>query len=86
MLIIDIEIKDRNGLKEFFRKLHNKCEDIFFSVIQKIPERFIPNSVMNWIDRYTDKRINQLKQEQIKAMWQKLHLENALDEISKNER
>lgn len=82
--MIDIEIKDRNRLDKFFRKAHNKCEDIFFSIIQKIPERFIPSSVMDWIERYTDKRINQLKQEQIKAVWKKMHLENAIDEISKN--
>lgn len=82
--MIDIEIKDRNRLDKFFRKAHNKCEDIFFSIIQKIPARFIPSSVMNWIECYTDKRINQLKQEQIKAVWEKMHLENAIDEISKN--
>ncbi len=32
-----------------------------FSIIQKSPEKFISNSLMNWMDKYTTKRINQLK-------------------------
>ena len=81
MIHIDIEIKDRNNIKEFFHKLHNKFEDLLFSLIQKIPERFIPSLLMSWLDRYTDRRINQLKQEQIKATWQKMYLEKAVKQI-----
>ena len=81
MIHIDIEIKDRNNIKEFFHKLHNKSEDLLFSLIQKIPERFIPSLLMSWLDRYTDRRINQLKQEQIKATWQKMYLEKAVKQI-----
>lgn len=84
MIHIDIEIKDQNKIKEFFHKLHNKSEDLLFSIIQKNPERFIPSLLMSWLDRYTDRRINQLKQEQIKATWKKMYLEKAVEQIHKD--
>lgn len=84
MIHIDIEIKDRNKIKEFFHKLHNKSEDLLFAIIQKFPERFIPSFLMNWLERYTDRRINQLKQEQIKATWKKMYIEKAVEQIHKD--
>lgn len=84
MVIIEIEIKDRNKFKEFFHKVRNKSEDLLFSIIQKIPERFIPSFVMEWLDRYTDRRINELKYQQIKATWQKMYLEKAVKQIQKD--
>lgn len=73
---IEIEIKERSKFKEFFRKVHNKAEDIFFSIIQRLPERFIPSFIMEWLARYTDRRINELKHQQIKATWQKMYLQD----------
>lgn len=84
MVIIEIEIKARNKFKEFFHKVRNKSEDLLFSIIQKFPERFIPSFLMSWLGRYTDRRINQLKQEQIKATWQKMYLEKAVKQIHKD--
>lgn len=55
-----------------------------FELIMKLPERFIPTSLMNWLDHYTSKRINQLKQQQIKQTWKHMYLSNALKEISDN--
>ena len=84
MIHIEIEIKDRNKFKEFFHKVRNKSEDLLFSIIQKIPERFIPSFILEWLDRYTDRRINQLKQEQIKATWKKMYLQDAVNQIRKD--
>lgn len=81
MITIDIELKDRNRIKEFFHKLYAKLEDIAFSIIQKIPEQFLPHWLMNWLDRYLDKRINKLKQESIKMTWKNMYLQSAVDEI-----
>ncbi len=49
--------------------------------LQKIPERLIPTALMNWTDRYLDKRIHQLKQETICQNWNKAYLDQALKEI-----
>lgn len=81
MIIIEIELKKRNRLKEFFHKLHSRLEDISFSIIQRIPEKFIPHWLMNRLEKYLDKRINELKQESIKMTWRNMYLQNAVNEI-----
>ena len=81
MITIDLELKDRNHVKEFFHKLHNRLEDIAFSIIQKIPEKFIPQWLMNRLEKYLDKRISELKQESIKMTWRNMYLQNATNEI-----
>ena len=66
LIQIDIELKDRNRLKEFFQNFHSKLENLLFTIIQKLPEKLIPSPIMNWLDRYMDKRIGELKQQIIK--------------------
>ena len=82
MITINIEIKDRNRIKEFFHRLHSKIEDTAFSIIQKLPEKFIPRFLMQWLDRYLDKRITELKQQTIKQTWKKMQLQDVIDKIS----
>lgn len=81
MIIIDIELKDRNRLKEFFHKLHSRLENIAFSIIQKLPEKFIPHWLINWLEKYLDKRISELKQESTKMTWRNMYLQSATHEI-----
>ena len=81
MTQINIELKDRNKTKEFFQNFHSKAENILFTIISKLPERFIPSPLMNWLDRYLDKRISELKQEAIKMPWQNMYLQDAVAEI-----
>ena len=78
---MNYEIPPRNRAKDFSRQIHDKLEDTFFRIIQKLPERFIPSALMYWADRYLDKRIQQLKQETIRQNWDKAHLDQALKEI-----
>ena len=82
MIKINIELKDRSRIKELLHKLHSRVEDIAFSIIMKLPERFIPQWLMEWLDQYTTKRISQLKQQNIHDTWQKMYLEKAADEIA----
>lgn len=84
MIIIDIELKDRNCLKEFFHKQHSRLEDVAFSIIQRIPEKFIPHWLMNRLEKYLDKRINELKQESIKMTWHNMYLQNTVNDIRKS--
>ena len=78
---MNIEIKERNKLKESLSKLRSRIEDVTFSIVSKIPERFIPKSVMEWLNYYLDKRICQLESESIKSTWRSIHLENLVDDI-----
>ena len=84
MITIDIEIKDRNRLKEFFQNFHSKTEDIAFSIIQRIPEKSLPHWLMNWLEKYLDKRISELKQESIKMTWRNMYIQKAVDDIQKS--
>ena len=82
MIKINIEIKKRSRVKEYFRKLHSRSEDLLFKFIMKLPDRFIPSFIINWLDRYTTKRINQLKQQNIKQTWKNTYLQKVVDEIN----
>ena len=82
MIKINIEIKKRSRVKKFFHKLHSNLEDLLFRFIMKIPDKFIPSFVMEWLDRYATKRINQLKQQNIKQTWKNTYLQKAVDEIN----
>ena len=86
VIIIDIEIKGRNRIKGFFHRLHSKLEDIAFSIIQKLPEKFIPHFLMEWLDRYLDKRITELKQQTIKQTWKNMQLQNYVDNLKNSSR
>ena len=81
MITIDFELKDRNHVKDFLHKLFSRLESISFSIIQRIPEKFIPHWLMNWLEKYLDKRINELKQESIKMTWRNMYLQSATHEI-----
>ena len=81
VITIDIELKDRNRIKDFLHKLQNKFEDATFSIIQKLPEKLIPRFLMEWLAQYLDKRIAKLKQQSIKLTWRNMQLQDAYDTI-----
>lgn len=78
---MNIEIKPRNRAKEFFQRLHSKAEDLLFSVIQILPERFIPAPLMDWTERYINRRITELKHQTVKQAWDKVTLEQVVEDI-----
>lgn len=61
--------------------MHSKLEDILFSVIQKVPEAFIPSPIMEWLNKYIDRRTQEIDEELIRIQWQQVHLEKAVEEI-----
>lgn len=83
--IIDIEIKKRSRLKEFFHQTHSKSEDVLFSIVQKLPEEFFPRWLMEWLERYTNKRISELNHQIIRDRWHTIELDKAVDNIHKRQ-
>lgn len=81
MIYINIEIQKPNRFKDLLHNIHNKLEDLMFSIFQKLPERFIPHSVMNWMEYYTNKRLYELKQQIIRNRWHTIELEKVVDNI-----
>ena len=61
-------------------------EDVMFFIISKLPEKLIPNFLMKWLDRYTNKRIAELKHQIIKDNWRTVALERIVDDISTKQR
>ena len=78
---MNYEITPRSRAKDFSRQILDKLEDFLFWILQNIPEKFIPSTLMHWADRYLDKRIQQLKQETIRQNWNQIYLNQALKEI-----
>lgn len=81
LIIIDIEIRKSNRIKDFFHKIYNQLEDLIFSIVQKLPERLIPHWLMDWMEQYLNKRITQLQQETIKQNWKNVYLQKTVTEI-----
>ena len=81
MIHINIELKPTSKIKIFFQGIHNALEDILFSAVLHIPESFLPVFLMNWLDRYTTKRSQELQQEIIRQQWKQVSLEKAVEEI-----
>lgn len=81
LITINIEIKPKNKIHEFFHTVHDKSEDILFSIIQKVPEAFIPAPIMEWLNKYIDRRTQEIDEELIRMQWQQVYLEEALEEI-----
>lgn len=81
MIIINIELKPRNKLKEIFHELCDKLEDSIFNIVIKIPECFIPPFIMKNIEHYIEKRTQELEHQIIKQRWQQLALEQAVADI-----
>lgn len=69
--------KELNDIK----KICSKIENLFFDVIQRIPDRFIPQFVMNRIDQYLDKRLNEMQQQVIKYKWEQVELEKTVKNL-----
>ena len=81
MIYIYIEIQKQNRFKNLLHKIHSKLEDMLFSILQHTPDKFIPKSLMRWFEKYTNKRLAQLKSDVIRKRWQTIELEKAVDKI-----
>lgn len=77
---IYIQIKKPNRFKDFLHKIHHN-EETGFNLFQKIPERYMPACIINWMDKYTNKRLNELKQQITHSKWQTMELKKAFDNI-----
>ena len=81
MIYIYIEIQKPNRFKDFLHKIYDHLEDLIFAIIQKIPEKYITSSFMNWMEHYANKRLSELQSQIIRKRWQTIELEKAVDNI-----
>ena len=72
--------------ERFFEKMRKMAESLLFAVVLKIPERFVPSFVMNWMKRYIEKRKQELQEQLIKQRWEQMKLEKVVAEIRQQDR
>jgi hypothetical protein len=77
---IDIKIQQGSKLKKIFHKLCDTLEDFIFSIVEKLPERLIPSKMMDRVERYLNKRIQQLEQQNIEDTCRLEYLDKFIDE------
>ena len=82
MIHIDIKIQKCSRIKTLLNKIYNRSEDLFFTLISKVPESRIPRSVMNWLEHYTNKRIAELQQQIVRDRWRSVELDDFLQQIN----
>jgi len=78
---MNIEIKPRSKTQELFHKFKSKSEDIFLNLLIGVSKFSKADFIQNWIDRYTSKRLAELKQEIISQRWQQVTLKKVVDNI-----
>ena len=76
-----VEIEKPNKIKEFWKTAKSKAEDVFFNLIQAMPEKMIPAALMDWCEKYIDDRIQDMKMERVRQEWDIATLEKAVSEI-----
>lgn len=81
LIHINIEITSRKKSKELIHRLQSKTEDILFTIFGKIPEKLIPSFLMDWMNQYTDKRLQELKQAAIQLEWKRVYMQKAVQEM-----
>ena len=82
---MNIELRNQNIFHRITKKLRDKSEDFLFALVQRLPERFIPASLLNWMEKYTDKRIAELQRELVKDNWTNVELQKAVEQIRQQE-
>ena len=61
--------------------MYNKTENILFLLIKKLPEKFIPHFLMEWLQQYMYKRIAELNQQIVQDKWKSMELHKIADTI-----
>lgn len=72
-------------LKKKFSRIGSRMENIFLSVVLWLASIFHSDKLNNWIESYTEKRMQKLQREIIKKQWDKVTLEKSLDSIHKKQ-
>ena len=77
----EVIVRESSKIKKIEKTLGNKAEDIFLSLILLLPEKMLPESL---IEKYLQKRKAELESEKVKNTWRKIDLEIAQQAIYKN--
>ncbi len=80
-VFMKIDLIPQKPIKEKTKKMCQKAEDFLFAAFHKMPEKSIPPFIMQWMEKYTEKRLAELQSQLVKSRWTTAELEKAVQQI-----
>lgn len=82
---MEYTIKPESKFQKLRKQLQSKTEDIFLSSALCLARITKSEKLSAWIERYTEKKMQQLQQEIIRMKWNQVTLEKATAQIRQKE-
>lgn len=83
---MDYTIKKESKFQKALKQVHSKSEDVFLSGIMLLANISKSEKLSRLIEKYTEKKMQQLQQEIIRMKWDKITLEKATAQIHSNQK
>lgn len=78
---MDYIIKKESKFQKALKQVRSKSEDVFLSGIMFLAKISKSEKLSRWIERYTEKKMQQLQQEIIRQRWDLITLQKASEAI-----
>jgi len=78
---MEYTIKPETKFHKVLKSIQSKAEDIFLSVILNLARITKSEELSAWLNRYTEKKMQQLQQEIIRMKWNQVTLDKAISSI-----
>ena len=78
---MEYTIKKESKFQKALKQVRSKSEDVFLSGIMFLAKISKSEKLSRWIERYTEKKMQQLQQEIIRQRWDLITLQKASEAI-----
>lgn len=78
---MDYIIKKESKFQKALKQVHSKSEDVFLSGVMFLAKISKSEKLSRWIEKYTEKKMQQLQQEIIRQRWDLITLQKASEAI-----
>lgn len=78
---MDYIIKKESKFQKALKQVRSKSEDVFLSGVMLLAKISKSEKLSKWIERYTEKKMQQLQQEIIRQRWDLITLQKASEAI-----
>lgn len=78
---MDYIIKKESKFQKALKQVRSKSEDVFLSGVMLLAKISKSKKLSRWIERYTEKKMQQLQQEIIHQRWDLITLQKASEAI-----
>lgn len=78
---MEYTIKKESKFQKALKQVHSKSEDVFLSGVMFLAKISKSEKLSRWIERYTEKKMQQLQQEIIRQRWDLITLQKASEAI-----